>query len=113
MQSIAFIDTEIEPGKGKILDIGSVKADGSTFHSNSVGDFIKFIKGSQYICGHNIFHHDLKYIHDAVNAAHINESSVIDTLYLSHCYFPGSHIMLLSRTINCKLNILIIRYMIR
>ena len=61
MKPIAFIDTEIEPNHGKILDIGSVKGDGNSFHSGSLADFIKFLDGSQYICGHNIFKHDLKY----------------------------------------------------
>jgi hypothetical protein len=36
MNSIAFIDTEIDPKSGKILDIDSVKGDGSIFHKSSV-----------------------------------------------------------------------------
>jgi len=88
MKSIVFIDTEIAPKSGRILDIGSIKGDGNSFHSTSVGDFIKFIRGSQFICGHNIFHHDLKYIHDAVGAANIHESKMIDTLFLSPLLFP-------------------------
>ena len=46
MKPIAFIDTEIEPNRGKILDIGSVKGDGNSFHSGSIADFIKFLDGS-------------------------------------------------------------------
>ena len=88
MKSIVFIDTEIAPKSGRILDIGSIKGDGNSFHSTSVGDFIKFIRGSQFICGHNIFHHDLKYIHDAVSTANIPESRMIDTLFLSPLLFP-------------------------
>ena len=45
MNSIAFIDTEIEPKSRKILDIGGVKDNGSSFHSNSIADFISFLKG--------------------------------------------------------------------
>ncbi len=55
MDSISFFDTEIEPKSRKILDIGAVTADGNSFHSNRISDFIAFIKGSKYICGHNIF----------------------------------------------------------
>ena len=51
MNSIAFIDTEIEPKSRKILDIGSVRGDGNSFHSNSIADFIKFLNGTQFICG--------------------------------------------------------------
>jgi ATP-dependent DNA helicase RecQ len=88
MNSIAFIDTEVEPNSRKILDIGGVKDNGSSFHSNSITDFITFLKGTQFICGHNIFNHDLKYIQQAVNDAGINPSNVIDTLFLSPLLFP-------------------------
>jgi ATP-dependent DNA helicase RecQ len=33
MNSIAFIDTEIEPRSRKILDIGAIKNDGSSFYT--------------------------------------------------------------------------------
>lgn len=89
MRSIAFIDTEIEPKSRKILDIGSVKGDGSSFHSTSVEDFIKFLHGSQYVCGHNIFNHDLHYIQPALNATGISNSHAIDTLFLSPLLFPA------------------------
>lgn len=88
MNSIAFIDTEIEPKSHKILDIGSVKDNGSSFHSTSVADFIAFLKGTAFICGHNIFNHDLKYIQKAVNDAGLNPSNAIDTLFLSPLLFP-------------------------
>ena len=88
MNSIAFIDTEIEPQSRKILDIGGVKDDGSSFHSNSIADFVKFLKGTQFICGHNIFNHDLKYIQKAVADAGINSANIIDTLFLSPLLFP-------------------------
>ncbi|MCW5902782.1 MAG: RecQ family ATP-dependent DNA helicase, partial [Cyclobacteriaceae bacterium] len=88
MKSIAFIDTEIEPKSGKILDIGSVKGDGSSFHKTSVADFIQFLNGTQFICGHNIFNHDIKYIGKALNGAGISSSNIIDTLFLSPLLFP-------------------------
>lgn len=88
MNSIAFIDTEIEPKSRKILDIGSVKNDGNTFHSNSIADFIKFLNGTQFICGHNILNHDLQYIQKAVIDAKVNSSNIIDTLFLSPLLFP-------------------------
>ncbi|MEL7565667.1 MAG: RecQ family ATP-dependent DNA helicase, partial [Dehalobacterium sp.] len=89
MNPIAFVDIEVEPNSGEILDIGSVKENGSTFHSNSVVDLIKFLHGSQYVCGHNIFNHDLKYIQHAINAAGINDEHFIDTLFLSPLLFPA------------------------
>ena len=88
MNSIAFIDTEIEPKSRKILDIGSIKGDGSLFHKPSVIEFTQFLNGTQFICGHNIFNHDIKYIGKALTDAGINASNIIDTLFLSPLLFP-------------------------
>jgi len=87
-RSITFIDTEIEPNKGKIIDIGAIKDDGNYFHSASIVEFVQFVKASNYICGHNVLNHDIKYINRAINDANINFSNVIDTLYLSPLLFP-------------------------
>ncbi len=89
MTSVAFIDTEIEPTSGKILDIGSVKGDGSTFHKPSVAEFIQFLSETQFICGHNILNHDLKFIGKAIAKAGISPANIIDTLFLSPLLFPA------------------------
>lgn len=89
MNSIAFVDTEIDPNSRIILDIGGVKDNGNSFHSASITDFIKFLNGTAFICGHNIFKHDLKYIQQAVFDAGINAENIIDTLFLSPLLFPS------------------------
>lgn len=88
MHLITFIDTEIDPQRRKILDIGAIKNDYSLFHSNSIVDFTAFIKGSEFICGHNILKHDLQYIQKAIVEARVNTLNVIDTLFLSPLLFP-------------------------
>lgn len=88
MNSITFIDTEVDPKSRKILDIGCIKSDGTTFHSNSLPAFTKFINGSTFICGHNILYHDLQFIEKALADANINAASIIDTLFLSPLLFP-------------------------
>ncbi len=88
MNSIAFIDTEIEPKSQKILDIGGIMGNGNPFHSNSVNDLTTFLRGTEFVCGHNIFNHDLKYIKKAIEDAGINPSNIIDTLFLSPLLFP-------------------------
>lgn len=85
MNSIAFIDTEIEPATGKILDIGCIKADESYFHQTSIEAFIQFVGDTQFLCGHNILNHDWKYIQPVINIA---ASNIIDTLHLSPLLFP-------------------------
>jgi ATP-dependent DNA helicase RecQ len=93
MNSITFIDTEIEPNSQRIRDIGSVKGDGSSFHKASITEFIQFLTGTQFICGHNILNHDLKYIGKALTDAGVNAENIIDTLFLSPLLFPPNRIM--------------------
>lgn len=88
MKSIAFVDIEIEPKSRKILDLGSIKDNGNSFHANSIADFIKFLNGTEFICGHNILNHDLLYIEKAISDAKINSANIIDTLFLSPLLFP-------------------------
>ncbi|MDP9079129.1 MAG: RecQ family ATP-dependent DNA helicase [Bacteroidota bacterium] len=88
MNAIAFIDTEIEPRSGKILDIGSVKENGNVFHKGSVTAFVEFIKDTRFVCGHNVFNHDIKYIGPLLNEAGIHPDNIIDTLPLSPLLFP-------------------------
>ena len=74
---------------GKVLDIGGITGNGSPFHSNSVADFKKFLYGVQYVCGHNIFNHDLKYIQDIITSEESKNLKFIDTLFLSPLLFPA------------------------
>jgi ATP-dependent DNA helicase RecQ len=89
LNSIAFIDTEIEAKSGKVLDIGCVMDNGSTFHKASITELVQFLMGAQYVCGHNIFRHDIKYIGKALDEAGINQADIIDTLFLSPLLFPS------------------------
>jgi ATP-dependent DNA helicase RecQ len=89
LNSIAFVDTEIESQSGKILDIGSIKDDGSIFHKASVAACVEFLKGTRFVCGHNIFNHDIKYIQLLLDQAGIHTANIIDTLCLSPLLFPS------------------------
>ena len=86
---ISYIDIEVEPSSQKILDIGSIRDDGSYFHKTSVAEFIRFLNGTRFICGHNILNHDIKYIGSVLDDAGINSSDIIDTLFLSPLFFPA------------------------
>ncbi len=88
MKPITFIDTEIDPKSNKILDIGSIKSDGSIFHSNSIKDLADFLYNADFICGHNIIRHDLKYIQKYLSSQGKNHFQYIDTLFLSPLLFP-------------------------
>lgn len=87
MKSIVFIDSEIDAESKRILDIGGINEKDESFHSNSISDFINYIDGKNYVCGHNILKHDLPYLE---NFSKFKFSAInpIDTLYLSPLFFP-------------------------
>ena len=82
--SIVFLDIEVSTSSNKIMDLGAVNDQDSTFHNSIQGDFLNFVKDAEFIGGHNILNHDLKYL------AHLDlrKKKVIDTLYLSPLMFP-------------------------
>ncbi len=87
MNNIVFIDTEIEVKSKRVLDMGYITDKGARFHSNSSSDFLKCIKGTSYICGHNILNHDLPYLKRFLNYD-FSGIEAIDTLYFSPLLFP-------------------------
>ena len=85
-REIVFIDTEVDCISKKVLDIGAINEDGLQFHENSNRKFADFLRGSKYICGHNILKHDLKYLAQEIEG--YGAECFIDTLYLSPLLFP-------------------------
>ena len=83
MNNIVYFDLEIS-NNGKILDIGAVNQSGVIFHSSVLGEFLKFISSAEYLCGHNIVSHDIKYLKPFLKKSY----KLIDTLYLSPILFP-------------------------
>ncbi len=85
MGRIVFFDLEVS-AKGQILDIGAINDVNETFHSSKIGEFLKFIDGCEYLCGHNIVEHDYKYLSSFIKKHYL----LIDTLYLSPILFPAN-----------------------
>ncbi|MFN6946196.1 MAG: RecQ family ATP-dependent DNA helicase [Cytophagaceae bacterium] len=85
-KTIAFFDVEIS-GKTKISDIGAVWSDkDGSFHGTSVGSFENFIANADFLCGHNILHHDVPFLKE--NGLNLSNKKFIDTLYWSPLLFP-------------------------
>ena len=85
-KSIVFVDTEVGVKDQRVHDSGACKFDGSKLHTAKAAEFSAFIDGCEYICGHNICNHDIKYITSWTGKE--IEAQVIDTLYLSPLLFP-------------------------
>ena len=85
LSGITFIDIEVRVQDKKAHDFGAIKESGEKLHVASKQEFAIFIAGAEYLCGHNIIHHDLKYLSDIPS---IKQQKRIDTLYLSPLLFP-------------------------
>ena len=79
-----IVDVEVGLEDHKIHDIGALRYDGATYHNVSKEKFFDFLGNTDYICGHNIIHHDAKYLF----AGKACRQFFVDTLYVSPLLFP-------------------------
>ena len=85
LSGIAFIDLEVALDGKCVHDYGAMKEPDNMFHASFRNDFAMFVADAEFLCGHNIINHDLKYM---VELKGIGDKKVIDTLYLSPLLFP-------------------------
>lgn len=79
-----FVDVETGLKDHRIHDIGAVRYDGATFHKASKMELKDFLQGTDYVCGHNIVHHDAVYLFGDEPV----DQLLVDTLYMSPLLFP-------------------------
>ncbi len=84
--NLIFLDTEVGVEDKKIYDIGAVGESGAMFRGTARQEFCCFIGNADYLCGHNIVHHDI--VHLMTNGYITGNKKLIDTLYLSPLLFP-------------------------
>ena len=103
----AIIDVEVGIKDQKIHDIGALKYNRTIFHSTNKVEFKKFLNGVDFICGHNIIHHDARYLFEKNDIKWV----LVDTLFVSPLLFPERpyhHLLkddkLLSEQINNPVN---------
>ena len=80
----AIVDVEIGLTDHRIHDIGALRYDGAIFHKASTEELLPFLERVEYLCGHNIIHHDAKYLFEDRQIPW----RLVDTLYLSPLLFP-------------------------
>lgn len=85
LSGIVFIDVEVGLQDKRAHDFGAAKGSGEELHTTSRQDFSRFIADAEFVCGHNIIQHDLKYLSDI---KHITDKKPIDSLFLSPLLFP-------------------------
>ncbi|MGA1795278.1 MAG: RecQ family ATP-dependent DNA helicase, partial [bacterium] len=87
MENILFFDLEISETRKTIKEIGAVYR-GDDFRSPSFQKFRDFSHDARFICGHNIFAHDLHYLNKAYMEMDLFKKDIIDTLFFSALLFP-------------------------
>ena len=58
----AIVDVEVGMQDHKIHDIGALRCDGAVYHQASKTDLFVFLQDVDFVCGHNIIHHDTKFL---------------------------------------------------
>ena len=86
-KTVVFIDSEINPADERVTDLGAVRENGTGFHSPKVPALREFIGQADFVCGHNIVRHDLRYLSPLFDPP--LTAGAIDTLYLSPLLFPN------------------------
>ena len=82
--SYAIVDVEVGVSDHRIHDIGALRWDGGVYHGHSKTELMNFLQGVDFVCGHNIIHHDARYLWAEGECPF----SLIDTLYVSPLLFP-------------------------
>lgn len=85
-KEIVFIDLEVSEKEKKAVDYGAAKDGTRLLHTKSKADFSAFVSGADYVCGHNIINHDLKYCGELIRG---RSYLPVDTLYVSPLLFPN------------------------
>ena len=86
MNPIAFIDIEVDPKSGKILDFGGIKSNNAQFHKASYCEFTEFLQDTKFICGHNIIRHDAKFISEILNNVKYRVMVSLILCFGLHCF---------------------------
>ena len=89
VNNYAFVDVEVSMKDNKVHDIGAIRHDGAVLHNASKTELAAFLQNVDYVCGHNIVHHDAKYLLDNTSAfeKHKKQKILVDTLYISPLLF--------------------------
>lgn len=80
----AFLDVEVSVKERRVRDIGALRWDNSVFHSCNKQELVEFLNEVDFLCGHNIINHDVKYLFGKDS----HKWELVDTLYVSPLLFP-------------------------
>lgn len=80
----AFVDVEVGLKDKRIHGIGILRWDGAKYHSADKRAAISFLEDVDFVCGHNVIHHDMKYL----LGDEVQRWQLVDTLYVSPLLFP-------------------------
>lgn len=83
----AFVDVEVGMKDHRVHDIGILRWDDAQYHAADRLEAIRFVRDVHFLCGHNLVHHDAKYLLGEEQKKWV----LVDTLYMSPLLFPGRY----------------------
>jgi len=88
INKILYIDIETNKN-GKIKDVGAL-FNGQELHESQLIKIEKWIRQSEYICGHNIIAHDIPFLEKVLGSEIFRNKKIVDTLLWSPLLFSDN-----------------------
>ncbi len=90
MDTIVFVDLEVDTNTHQILDMGACYAEDESreFHQCALPKLLEFLAGSRFIGGHHFVHHDWRFLKQDLQDRGFDGSKLVDTLLLAPLLLP-------------------------
>ena len=90
MDTIVFVDLEVDTNTHQILDMGACYAEDESreFHQCALPKLLEFLADSRFIGGHHFVHHDWRFLKQDLQDKGFDGSKLVDTLLLAPLLLP-------------------------
>lgn len=90
MDTIVFVDLEVDTNTHQILDMGACYAEDESreFHQCALPKLLEFLADSRFIGGHHFVHHDWRFLKQDLQDRGFDGSKLVDTLLLAPLLLP-------------------------
>ncbi len=90
MDTIVFVDLEVDTNTHQILDMGACYAEDESreFHQCALPKLLEFLADSRFIGGHHFVHHDWRFLKQDLQDKGFDSSKLVDTLLLAPLLLP-------------------------
>lgn len=104
MDTIVFVDLEVDTNTHQILDMGACYAEDESreFHQCALPKLLEFLADSRFIGGHHFVHHDWRFLKQDLQDRGFDGSKLVDTLLLAPLLLPEQGCFALEKAYKVK-----------